>query len=1149
MSETNQEKQTVLKRLINRESIITKEMNTLATKGYIDKYTADRAIRGYQSYTQDQLSELNNSEPVKKQPTIPKVTKTAMATVTLKNGPVEDGIPREKEGPVYKKPKKEAKTAEQLREGHLQIILIAGVALLFLAGAVLATTSWLLLSPITKVSLISLIAIVFLGMAKLASVLKIPQTSKAFLILACLFFPFPFLSGGYYQLFGSYLSIVGPGRFLFGFLLTAAFAGIYGLIGHKKNLGLMTQLSVGLAYISLLFLLRQLIPSHEGRSLIILGVLMAFNEGSSAIYRRFYSILDAKQWELHLALINGISVLVTLTSFKLSIMGIIFLGLLATLCLQIGSQSTRYQLKWWRLSDALITLMFVVGSFVLLFEPWAGLTSILLLIGYTRLRQYWQRVESSTNFDKLQVRYDRKLCCLFILGLGSHLIVNDTLIPGLFGFLSSGLVLITIGRFYKTLTNKRKINLGILSFLLLIELVALLPLETIWQVRGLLLVAILLYNWVIRHQDLNDTLSYLTTIALSSYALLWVIGCLVQPELTMVELSSWNLLIFSSLIHFCLVSSTAKQRLSPLMPVGFVLSLIPVCSQLTELSWSTFLLSLGVLGLGYFLTKWLAPAFMVVSHWLSLALYGSSLVFLLANHLFNHGVWAQLIILLFGCYLMYSCGIWLKQPLFLNGVPLMFFWSLLFLLSLLGLSDFGQLIYYELLLVLSYMLVNYHQQKPFYFLGKIGLTMVLVLFWLLSIGQVAFMSTMTPSFIGLFLPMVLLGAYFIHHPNKWLKRGILLIESYLTIALLQLSLYQLVEISLEYHWQFFILTTLLTAGLFLKKQREIIWPVGLLQVAFTLLLFLGASYGQLIEDWSLIGGSVVLLAHGMTYLVLSRVSQVTQLGILVTLVYDLCLFPSRENVSSLLFSVIVWALLIASAGLSLWKRQPLLMAKNRPNLMMFVQLIGLAGLLVIGIDFLWVKLYLLVLTFALSLLETTVVKRSLLTLTAITSFSLVNDGLSTYLEPINGPLRQLLTSFSILIALTVTFRFIWQKPQLAKPAEWVVSGLILLSYLAISIGGNLTNGLYGAIFALLLVVIAYLTKYTAYFTNGLIYLVVFILYSQRHFWAAIPWWLYLAIGGLLLITLGSLSEWRRRNQSGSLVKAKDKVKDYFKDWQ
>lgn len=128
MSETNQEKQTVLKRLINRESIITKEMNTLATKGYIDKYTADRAIRGYQSYTQDQLSELNNSEPVKKQPTIPKVTKTAMATVTLKNGPVEDGIPREKEGPVYKKPKKEAKTAEQLREGHLQIILIAGVA-------------------------------------------------------------------------------------------------------------------------------------------------------------------------------------------------------------------------------------------------------------------------------------------------------------------------------------------------------------------------------------------------------------------------------------------------------------------------------------------------------------------------------------------------------------------------------------------------------------------------------------------------------------------------------------------------------------------------------------------------------------------------------------------------------------------------------------------------------------------------------------------------------------------------------------------------------------------------------------------------------------------------------------------------------------
>lgn len=1154
MSELNQDRQSVLDRFFNRENIITKEMRTLAKKGYIDTFTAEKVIQGYQKFTQDQLSEIHKAEAQVTATTppspVPKATKTIEQLASLKKADNHPRIQTE-EIPILQGAEKKTKSAEQLRERHLNIILIAGVALLFLAGAVLATTSWLLLSPLVKVSLISLIAVVFLGMAKLATALKIPQTSQAFLILSCLFFPFPFLSGGYYQLFGSYLSLVGTGRFLFGFLLTGAFAVIYGVIGHKKQLRLMTQLSIGLGYISFLFLIRQMIPFQDIRGITTLALLLIFNERSSAVHQGFYQRLDTKQWQNSLGLINGITVVATVTTFRWTIIGTLLIGLLAVLSLQIGYHGQPNRLKWWRLSDCLIAVMFIIGCLVGLFTLMAGLVGSAFLIGYTLLRKYWQRdTERSTLFNKLQVRYHRKLIGLFILGVGSHLLFNESLNIGLINLLASTLALVANGLSQQTPTIKTKINLGFLTLILLTELLALSSLDVVWLLRILLIVALGLYNGLLRKEGLAGSLAYLTKMLVSSCAFLGIISWIILPDISMGELSCWSLLLLGSLYHVCLVSPTANRRLSPFVPLGLVLSLIPVCSDVADMDWSAFLLSLAVLVVGYLFRKSLAPAFMTASHGLSLLLYGISLIFLLATSFLGDAILPQLIILLFGSYLMYSCGIWLKQTLFFNGVPLMIFWSLMFLLSQLALANFPQLLYFEVLLVASYALVNYHKQKPLYFLGTVGLTIVLVLVWLLSIGQVAVMSDITPSFIGLFLPMAILGRYYFQVNNKWLKRGSLFVESYLVIALLQLSLHQLVAKSLDYHWQFFILTTLLTLGLFLKQQRSIIWPNGLLNVGFTLLLFLSASYGQLTNDWSIIVGSTVLLAYMGVYLVLSRLSQVPQLSILVTLSYYLCLLPSMIQLSSWQFSGIVWGLTLSSACLTIWQKHSLMLAKNRLNLMVIVQIIGIGGLLFLEINPLWIKLYLLLLSVTLSYIETNPrMKRGLLSLASISGFLLVDDGVRTYLSPNNPLLAQLLIYLAVLVTLTATLRFIWQKHQLAKIVEWVVSGMILVGYLIVSLGGSLTNGLYGAVFALLLVVISYLTKYTAYFTNGIIYLVSFILYSQRHFWAAIPWWLYLAIGGILLITLGSLSEWHRRNQSAGLVTVRNKIKKYFDDWQ
>lgn len=106
---------------------------------------------------------------------------------------------------------------QEVRERNITWSLNLGVVLLLIGGLVLATSTWDTLSNLTKTGLIALVALMFFGLAFFtSSVLKIKKTAFAFYVLGSLFLPIVILSAGYFELFGSYFSFAGEGRYLLG---------------------------------------------------------------------------------------------------------------------------------------------------------------------------------------------------------------------------------------------------------------------------------------------------------------------------------------------------------------------------------------------------------------------------------------------------------------------------------------------------------------------------------------------------------------------------------------------------------------------------------------------------------------------------------------------------------------------------------------------------------------------------------------------------------------------------------------------------------------------------------------------------------------------------------------------------------------------
>ena len=125
--------------------------------------------------------------------------------------------PNKKSKPVKEKKPKKILSEEEIKERNITWALFSGVILILLSGLFLATSNWDIMSNIMKTILISGIAGLFFAMSLVADkILRVRKSAFAFWILGSLFFPVAILSAGYFKLFGPWLSIFGEGKYLLG---------------------------------------------------------------------------------------------------------------------------------------------------------------------------------------------------------------------------------------------------------------------------------------------------------------------------------------------------------------------------------------------------------------------------------------------------------------------------------------------------------------------------------------------------------------------------------------------------------------------------------------------------------------------------------------------------------------------------------------------------------------------------------------------------------------------------------------------------------------------------------------------------------------------------------------------------------------------
>lgn len=243
----------------DRRRIFRKELFTLREEGYISEAIVDTVARAHHQYHLDLLE--HEAKPAKNE----------------KNVPIQAATP-----PKPQKVKKTL-TPEEIRERNITWLLNIGVIFLLIGGLFVATSNWESMTSFMKSGSIAIVASLFYGIAFLTKkVLKIDKTAFAFSVLGSLFLPIFILSLGWFGLLGTYLSINGDGRYLLGML--GSFLPIIVYYLFAKNLA--SKLFVWFSYVSISLGVAFLLASfHLKIDLFYLG-MMVFNASIVFVYHQ-----------------------------------------------------------------------------------------------------------------------------------------------------------------------------------------------------------------------------------------------------------------------------------------------------------------------------------------------------------------------------------------------------------------------------------------------------------------------------------------------------------------------------------------------------------------------------------------------------------------------------------------------------------------------------------------------------------------------------------------------------------------------------------------------------------------------------------------------------------------------------------------------
>ena len=215
-----------------RQRIVQEELEKMKKEEYISEDTYDQVVQAQDEYyinlaKEKALKSAERNENIAKKDV--KLAKPVVSKQELKR-------------------EKPRLSPQQVRERNITWALNLGVILLLIGGLVLATSTWDTLHSWVKAGLIGMVSLFFFGLAYFSErILKIEKTAFAFYVLGSLFLPIVMISIAYFELFGSYFSITGEGRYLFGAVTSLAILPIYFLLSVK----LQARLFVWFSYITM----------------------------------------------------------------------------------------------------------------------------------------------------------------------------------------------------------------------------------------------------------------------------------------------------------------------------------------------------------------------------------------------------------------------------------------------------------------------------------------------------------------------------------------------------------------------------------------------------------------------------------------------------------------------------------------------------------------------------------------------------------------------------------------------------------------------------------------------------------------------------------------------------------------------------------
>ncbi|MGX7420209.1 hypothetical protein ACWOFR_15550 [Carnobacterium gallinarum] len=1160
-----------------RKKFFLEELEQLRKGQYLDENSIDEVKNAYRYYLMDCDEELklkaaapknelsdfekNQQKELERREFINSlVGKSKNSNREPRKDEVEPILAKETPVPsILKKPA--VRTSVERREHNLSLILTLGVVLLLLGGLVLATTSWFILGSFMKVTLILSISGLFGGMGFVAHKLKIKQTSFAFVSLAFLFLPITVISGAYYQLFGSYLSLTGDGRNVLGFLVCSSFTLLYYWVAKVYQSKIFRWLSLGLFYLTQVFLAIMLTGTSQ-MAIAVLGFLImglivsnSYFKGKTVI--RFFE----NEWSNYQVLVIICSSFWLLASFNVSISSIVAYFVFSILWFICGIQRIRFGLVFQIIGNVLMYLGIVSILFLnaTISDSFLVLLASMLVVAFSWLTKLKLLEKIPDLFIRRQMIFSYLVNLFVLLVIGSWILLT-----------SQG---VTIG------SPVERISLGIALFVLLSGMYQMfLFKKNILTFSLLILMSYLVSGSMFSLMEFpRQTIAYLMCIvSLLGYSLVFVIKRL-QPNWLTLGITSWIVFQLASNTIFMKMSAfeqsfwlgmiwllflMTKLRIQ-LIPqkvmawcvsVGLGIVCGPVLFLYQEQAWAYVAVSLVILLFSMMMNLVKQKDLVKTSQLVASGFYLMSGLVLLNQVVAQTANWFGLFVLGYGVYFCYLLRDQIQLKFRSLGGLLFATLTFVYPLYLIDASSFVQIIYLEVLASVFFF-ASYLMKKEvevIYYLKRYSRCMSHFLF-VISLVIALYVGDLLANPVVFCLPMFIYGISIKltgKLRNKQGYLGLLLVLCYFFFISLS-QVFELVWLTSG------LIIWFLAAGLVVsywkfKKGQKIIEPIGFIMSCIALVVNIPLSYSAI--EWLQVMMSLVAWVIITIYLkayLKGNVDNLLWIGIFCLVAWELQTLFFYGYFGILLLIIVVRSMI------SYVKRQPLLV----------IQPLKIdTSLILTGVGYLFLRL--LVANESQPYFEAGLILYLLLYLVAFFKFE-TGEKEKSFLQTIFyvsladlaywcvGNWQEMLYSSAILsikvtialLLVSILLRKVWQVIDKYLFVEFgvVAFGLVILMIEALVTGG-LVQQLTFSIIALMYVIGGFMFKYKSYFISGSVGILLSLAYNQRRFWSTIPWWMYLILGGMLLIIVASSAEWRNRRKEQGAPTLIKKLVSYFVNW-